>query len=42
VRAYFGGLDTLSPDWLEGADHYMVVLWPGPEREPAVLVPPDH
>lgn len=42
VRAYFGGLDTLSPDGLEGADHYKVALWPGEEQEPTVLLPPDQ
>lgn len=37
VRAFFGGLNTLSDDELEGDDHYRLVLWPGEEREPTVL-----
>lgn len=28
VRAYFGGLNTLSYDGLEGDDRYRIVLWP--------------
>lgn len=42
LRAYFGGLDTLSSDGLEGADHYKVVLWPGAEQELTVLMPSDQ
>jgi hypothetical protein len=33
ARVYYGGLDCLSDDGLEGDDHYRVVLWsaaPGP------------
>jgi hypothetical protein len=30
VRAYFGGLDTLSDDGLDGDDRYRIVLWPAP------------
>ncbi len=41
VRAYFGGVDTLSSDGLEGADHYRVVLWPAHSREPVVLLAKD-
>lgn len=37
ARVYFGGLDTLSPDELEGADYYRVVLWPAPAEEPVTL-----
>jgi hypothetical protein len=37
ARVYCGGLDTLSPDGLEGGDHYCVVLWPAPEQEPTLL-----
>jgi hypothetical protein len=37
VRAYFGGGETVSPDGLEGADHYKAVLWPAPLREPLTL-----
>jgi hypothetical protein len=28
VRAYFGALNELSDDGLEGNDHYKLVLWP--------------
>jgi hypothetical protein len=42
VRAYAGGLDTLSSDHLEGADHYKLVLWPAPEREPAMVLASAH
>lgn len=31
VRVGFSGLDTLSVDGLEGNDHYVVQLWPGPD-----------
>lgn len=37
VRVYFGGLETVSPDQLEGHDHYRLVLWPAPAREPTML-----
>lgn len=37
ARVYYGGLDTLSEDELEGDDRYRVVLWPAPYAEPAVL-----
>jgi len=30
VRIYYGGLDTLNEDGLEGNDHYTAVLWPAP------------
>ena len=29
VRASFAGLDTISPNGLEGEDHCLVQLWPG-------------
>jgi hypothetical protein len=29
VRVSYGGLDSLSADGLDGADHYRVQLWPG-------------
>ncbi len=35
ARLYYGNLDTISPDGLEGEDHYKLVLWraePGPVR----------
>jgi hypothetical protein len=37
VRAYFGGLDSLSEDGLSGDDHYRVTLWPAP-RAPLRVV----
>ena len=37
VRAYFGGLGTLSDDGLDGDDHYRLVLWPAPPAPVAVL-----
>ena len=33
ARVYYGKLNTLSPDGLDGNDHYKIVLWstaPGP------------
>src|SRR5262245_31348180 len=29
ARIYYGKLDALSEDGLEGNDHYKIVLWPG-------------
>lgn len=37
VRAHFGGLDDLSPDGLEGNDHYAISLWPGPVAPVSIL-----
>jgi hypothetical protein len=37
VRVYYGGLNTLSEDGLDGEDHYQVVLWPEKYRSPEVL-----
>lgn len=37
LRIYYGGLRTLSPDGLEGDDHYQIILWPAPSDEPKVL-----
>ena len=37
VRAYYGGLKTLSDDGLDGDDHYRIVLWPAPFADLAVL-----
>jgi len=28
VRVYYGNLDSLSPDDLDGDDHYRILLWP--------------
>lgn len=37
ARAYFGGLDTLSPDRLDGDDRYRIVMWPAPFAPVEVL-----
>jgi hypothetical protein len=37
VRVYYGGLDGISPDGLEGEDQYSVVIWPGAYRPTAIL-----
>jgi hypothetical protein len=37
ARVYYGKLDSLSADGLDGEDHYRVVLWPG-ELGPAVVL----
>lgn len=37
VRAYYGALDTLRENDLEGDDHYKVVLWPAEPRPRRVL-----
>lgn len=37
VRAYFGGLNTLSDDGLDGDDRYRIVLWPAPFAPVQVL-----
>ena len=37
ARIYYGKLDALSEDGLEGEDHYRVVLWPGDPTPPVVL-----
>ncbi len=37
VRVYYGGLNILSEDDLDGEDHYHVVLWPEKHRSPEVL-----
>lgn len=37
ARIYYGKLDVLSEDGLEGEDHYRVVLWPGDVTPPVVL-----
>jgi len=31
ARIYYGNLATVSPDGLEGADHYRIALWAAPE-----------
>lgn len=37
ARAYFGGLNTLSDDGLDGDDRYRIVLWPAPFAPVEVL-----
>lgn len=37
ARIFYGGLNALSEDGLDGGDHYRVVLWPGGPIEPKVL-----
>jgi hypothetical protein len=37
ARIYYGKLDALSADGIEGEDHYLVVLWPGDPTPPVVL-----
>ncbi|SEL81534.1 hypothetical protein [Rhodococcus maanshanensis] len=37
VRVYYGGLDTLSEDGLEGDDRYHLRLWPAAPIAPQVL-----
>lgn len=37
ARIYYGNLEALSEDGLEGDDHYRVVLWPGEPTEPKIL-----
>ena len=37
VRVCFTGLRSLSPDGLDGSDHYRLQLWQAPAVEPSVL-----
>ncbi len=37
ARIFYGGLNSLSEDGLEGTDHYKIVLWPGDAIEPRIL-----
>jgi hypothetical protein len=37
VRIYYGNLESLSPDGLEGEDRYRVVMWLGPPGPAVVL-----
>lgn len=37
VRAFYGALDTLREDCMEGDDHYLIVLWSGDPTEPKVI-----
>lgn len=40
ARVYYGGLDTLSPDGLDGKDHYRIALWAAAEGPPVRLKSP--
>jgi hypothetical protein len=37
IRAYYGGLDTLSDDRLDGNDRYRIVAWAAPSAPVVVL-----
>jgi hypothetical protein len=37
ARIYYGDLETLSNDGLEGEDHYKVVVWPADAANPQIL-----
>ena len=37
ARVYYGGLNTISDDGLDGEDFYKVVLWSGQSSEPKVI-----
>jgi hypothetical protein len=37
IRIYYGNLDSLSKDGLEGDDHYKIVLWQAPSAPPQIL-----
>jgi hypothetical protein len=37
VRIYYGGLNSLSEDGLDGDDHYRVVLWPSEDNSMRVV-----
>jgi hypothetical protein len=37
ARIYYGGLDTLTADELDGDDHYQIVLWPSGPSAPQTL-----
>lgn len=37
VRIYYGDLDKLSEDGLDGDDHYKIVLWSAAFAEPQIL-----
>jgi len=36
-RIYYGGLNTITDDGLEGEDHYKIVLWPAEFAEPITI-----
>ncbi len=37
ARIYYGGLDTISANCLDGDDHYQIVLWLAPYAEARVI-----
>ena len=37
ARIYYGQLDSLSEDGLDGDDHYKIALWPSPSSDMRVL-----
>lgn len=37
ARIYYGGLDSIRENSLEGNDYYKVVLWPAEKTEPVIL-----
>jgi hypothetical protein len=37
VRVHASGFDTLSPDGLDGDDHYHLTLWPAAPEPPRVI-----
>jgi hypothetical protein len=37
IRAYYGNLDKLSFDGLEGDDHYKIIIWQAPFEDVKVL-----
>ena len=37
ARIFYGELDTLSEDGLEGGDHYKIVLWPASVSDVKIL-----
>lgn len=37
ARIYYGKLDALNPNRLEGEDHYRIALWLGTQTQPKVL-----
>ena len=37
VRVYYGNLDSISEDGLDGLDRYKVVLWAAPAATPAII-----
>ena len=42
ARIYYGDLDTLSWNGLEGDDHYQIALWPTKQSAPPVRLKPSH